>query len=101
MRRNIREPAVGEIGESAEVLLGCWGDVIVQIGGHRACLVIGAREVVAEASGASDPGDLRADGLSATDCGNVGTCAWELRCELWCLCAVVGLTRCANTCGMR
>ena len=98
MRGNIRETAVGEVGEGAKVLLRGRGDVLVQIGGHRAGLVIRARKVVAEAPGAGDPGDLGADGLGATDCGNVRACAWELRRELWCLFAVVGLTRCANAC---
>ena len=101
MRRNIRETTVGEVGESAEILLRGRGDVLVQIGGHRARLVIRARKVVAEASGASDPGDLGTDGLSTADCGDVRACAWELGRELWCLFAVVGLTRCANACGMR
>ena len=96
MRRNIREPAIGEVGKSAKVLFGSCADLVIQIGGYRACLVIRASEVIAEASGAGDPGDLRADGLSAADCGDVGTCARELRRKLWCLVAVVGLTGCAD-----
>ena len=101
MRRNIWKPAVGKVGESAKIRLGGWGDVIVQIGRYRACLVIRALKVVAEASGASNPCNLGANGLSATDCCDVGARARELRRELWCLFAVVGLTRCANACGMR
>ena len=29
MRRDIREPAVGEVGESAEVRFGSWADVVI------------------------------------------------------------------------
>lgn len=100
MRRNIRESAIGEVGESAEVVLGSCADVVIQVGGYRACLVCGASEVVAEASRAGDPSDFRADGLGAADCRDVGACAWELRCELWCHLAVVGLTGCADACGL-
>ena len=67
MRRNIRESAACKIGESIKVISSRWRDVIVQVRGYRACLVIRLREVIAEASGASGPSDLRADGLSATD----------------------------------
>lgn len=101
MRRNIREPAIGEVGESTEVLFGSRADVVIQVGGYRASLVRRASEVVAEASGACNPGDLGADGLSAADCSNIGTCAWELRRKLWRLFAVVGLTGCTDACRVR
>ena len=83
VRRNIRKSAIGEVGECAEITLGTWGNVVAQVCGYRAGLVIRAGEVIAETSGAGDPGDFRADGLSAADCGDVGTCAGELRCKLW------------------
>ena len=98
MRRNIWESAIGEVGKSAKVFLGRWADVFVQIGGDRSCLVIGTLKVIAEASGPGDPGDFRADRLSATDGSDVRTCAGELRRELWSLFAVVGLTRCTDAC---
>ena len=101
MRRNIRESAIGEVGEGAEVLLGSCANVVAQVGGYRACLVFWASEVVAEASGAGHPGNLGTDGLSAADCGDVGTCARELRRKLWCLFAVVGLTGCTDSCKVR
>ena len=67
MRRNIRESATRKIRESIKVIFGGWSDVVVQVRGYRVRLVIRLREVIAEASGASGPSDLRADGLSATD----------------------------------
>ena len=100
MRRNIRKSAIRKVGESAEVLLGICTDVFIQVGGYRALLVRGASEVVAEASGASDPSDFGADGLSAADCGDVGTCSRKLRRKLWCHVAIVGLAGCADACGM-
>ncbi len=100
MRRNIWESAVREVGKSAKVFLGRRADVFVQIGGDRSCLVIRTLKVIAEASGPGDPGDFRADGLSATDGGNVWTCAGELRRELWSLFAVVGLAGCTDACGL-
>ena len=101
MRGNIWESAIGEVGESAEILFGSCADMVIQVGGHRVYLVTRAGEVIAEASGAGDPSDLGADGLCAADGGDVGTCAWELRRELWCHFAVVGLTRCTHACGAR
>ena len=101
MRRNIRESAIGEVGESTEVLFSSRADVVIQVSGYGASLVRRASEVVAEASGAGDPGNLRADGLSAADCGNIGTRSWELRRKLWCIFAVVGLTGCTDACGVR
>ena len=100
MRRNIRKSAVGKVGEWTEIALGTWGNVVVQVCGYRAGLVIRAGEVIAEASGAGDPRDFRADGLSAADCGDVRTCAWELRCKLWRRFAIVGLTRRTDPCGV-
>ena len=67
MGRNVRETAIGKVGESAEVGFGSWADVVAQVRGYRAFLVRRAREVVAEASGAGGPGDFGADGLSAAD----------------------------------
>ena len=67
MSRNIREPAIGKVGESAEVGFGSWADVVAQVSGNGAFLVRRAREVVAETSGAGGPGDFRANGLGATD----------------------------------
>lgn len=98
MRRNIRESAIGKIGESTKVLLGRCADVVVQVGGHCTRLVFRAGEVVAEASGARDPGNLRTNGLSAADCGDVRTCTWKLRRELWRHFAIVRLAGCANAC---
>lgn len=100
MGRNIWKPAIGEVGESAEVFFGSCADVVIQVGGYRGRLVLRAREVIAEASGAGDPGDLGLDRLSTADCGDVRTCAWELRRKLWCLFAVVGLTGCTDACGV-
>ena len=99
MRRNVRESAVGKVGESTKVLLGRCADVVGQIGIDRACLVSGTGEVVAEASGARDPGNLWTNGLSAADCGDVRTCTRKLWRELWRHFAIVGLTGCANACG--
>lgn len=101
MRRNIRISAVAKVGVSAKVLPGGRANVVVQIRGHRGCLVIRAREIVAEAARAGGPGDLGADGLGAADGGDVGTGARERRRELWCSLAVVGLTRCTDACGVR
>lgn len=101
MRRNIRISAVAKVGVSAKVLPGGRANVVVQIRGHRGCLVIRAREIVAEAARAGGPGDLGADRLGAADGGDVGTGAWERRRELWCPLAVVGLTRCTDACGVR
>ena len=98
MRRNIRESAIGKIGEGTKVLHGRCADVIFQVGGHCTRLVFWAGEVVAEASGASDPSNLRTNGLSATDCGDVRTCTWKLRRELWRHFAIVRLAGCANAC---
>ena len=98
MRRNVRESAIGKVGESTKVLLGRCTDVVVQIGIHCVCLVSGTGEVVAEASGARDPGNLRTNGLSAADCGDVRTCTRKLRRELWRLFAIVRLAGCANAC---
>ena len=67
MRRDIRETTAGKVGKRSVVLFGGRGDVIVQVRGHRGRLVIGLREIVAEASRASDPGDFGADGLSTAD----------------------------------
>lgn len=39
MSRNIRETAIGEVGESAEVGFGSWADMVAQIGGHGVFLV--------------------------------------------------------------
>ncbi len=100
MRRNIWESAIGEVGKSAKVFLGRRADVLVQIGGDGGCLVIRTLEVIAEASGPGDPSDFRADGLSATDGGDVRTCAGELRRKLWSLFAVIGLTGCTHACGL-
>lgn len=99
MGRNIRETAIGEIGESTEVIFCGWANVVVQIVGHRACLVIRAREVVTEAARAGGPGDFRTDGLGAADCGDVGTRSWELRGELWYRITVIGLTGCTHALG--
>lgn len=101
MRRNIGETAASEVGESAEVLFGGCADMVVQVCGYRGCLVLGPSEVIAEATRAGDPGDLRLDRLSATDCCDVGTCAWELRRKLWCHFAVVGLAWCTDACKVR
>lgn len=101
MRRNIRISAIAKVGVSAKVLPGGRANVVVQIRGHRGCLVIRAREIVAEAARAGGPGDLGADGLGAADGGDIGTGAWERRRELWCSLAVVGLTRCTDACGVR
>ena len=101
MSGNIRESAIGEIGEGAKIILGCCADVIIKVGGYCGCLVCRAREIVAEASGASGPGDLGFNGLSTADCGNVGTCGWELRRKLWCHLAVIGLTRSTDSYGVR
>ena len=98
MRRNVRESAVGKIGESTKVLLGRCADMVVQIGVHRARLVFGTGEVVAEASGARNPGNFRTNGLSAADCGDVRTCTRKLRRELWRHFAIVRLAGCANAC---
>ena len=67
MGRNIWETTVGKVGESAEVGFGSWADVVAQVCGYCAFLVRRARKIVAEASGAGGPCDLRADGLSAAD----------------------------------
>ena len=99
MCRNIRIPAIGKVGVSAKIPLGGRLNVVVQIGGDGGCLVIRAREIVAEAARTGGPGDLGADGLSAADGGDVGTGARERRRELRCLLAVVGLTRCTDACG--
>ncbi len=101
MSGNIRESTIGEVGEGAKVLLGSCADVIIQVGGHRGCLVCRAREVVAKAPGASGPGDLGLNGLSTADSGNVGTCGWELRRKLWCHLAVIGLTGSTDAYGVR
>ena len=98
MRGNVRESAIGKVGESAKVLFGSRADVIIQVGGYCARLVLRAGEVIAEASGSRYPGDLRADGLSAADCGDVRTCAWKLWRELWRHFAIVRLAGCANAC---
>ena len=100
MRRNIRIPAIAKVGVSAKVLPGGRANVVIQICGHRGCLVIRAREIVAEAARTGGPGDLGLDGLGAADGGDVRTGAWEGRRELWCPFAVVGLTRCTDACGV-
>lgn len=95
--RHIREAAAGEVGIGGVVLLGRGTDVASQVGVYSGCLVGGLSEIVAEATGTGYPGDFWADGLSASNGGDVGTCAGELGRELGRFLAVVGLARCTNT----
>lgn len=99
MRRNVRKSAFREVGEGTEVLFGGWADVVVQVCGYCACLVIRLLEVIAEPSRAGDPRDLGADGLRTTNCGKVGTSGGEGRRELGCRFTVVGLAGCTDACG--
>ena len=98
MRRNIRKSTIGKVGESTEVLFRGWANVVVQVCGYCGCLVIRLREVITETPRAGDPGDLGADGLSAADCGKVGTCGRECRRKLGCRFTIVRLAGCTDAC---
>lgn len=87
--RHIREAAPGEVSVGGVVFLGRGTDVTGQVGVYSGCLVGGLSEVVAKSAGTGNPGNFWADGLGASNSGDVGTCTGELWCELWRFLAVV------------
>lgn len=99
----------GDVGEAArcEVSVGrvvgfCgrW-KVFGEVGVHGRGLVGGLGKVVAEPAGAVNPGDFGADGLGTTDGSDIRTRSGELRCELRCFLAIIGLAGCADPCSGR
>lgn len=65
MSRDIREPSAVEVGVGVVVVLGFWIDVVLEVVVDSLLLVPWAAKVVAESSGAIDPGYFRGDSLSA------------------------------------
>ena len=89
---HIWKATVAAVEEGGEVCQCVFADVVFQIVFYGGRLILRPGEVIAKASRAGDPSDFGTDGLGSTDGSDVWTCAWELRCELGCLLAVIGLT---------
>ena len=93
MGRDVRKTTTSNVEEGCEIGKSLFADVIVEIVRDSRGLVIWASKVITEATGAGNPCNFGADGLSTTDSCDVGTSAWELWCELGCHFAIIRLTR--------
>ena len=92
MGRNVRKPTTSDVEKGGEIGKSLFADVIVEIIRNSRGLVRRASKVITEATGASNPCNFGANGLSTTNSCDVRTSAWKLWCELGCLFAIVRLT---------
>ncbi len=89
MGGNVWECTIAAVEERSVVRKSFFADFVLQVIGNSSRLVPWLGEVVAEASRARNPSYLRIDGLSPANRCDVRASTRELRCELWCLFAII------------